>query len=75
MDSVTKIKKICELTASISEEEFEQLKEMAQEQLDYINPLKQATQAKYHSLGKHNQKIVACLEELKRVYQEGKNLS
>jgi hypothetical protein len=73
-DVVEEIFKISKLVLSITDEEFEELEEMAQEQCDYINPLKCATAAKQHALGEHNKKMIACLRDLKNVLLSGKEL-
>lgn len=75
MDAVRKIKKISDLVVSITEEEFNELKEMAKEQTEYFNPLKVATQAKYHALGEHNKKMIECLEALKTTILAGEPVS
>lgn len=73
-DVVKEIFKISKLVLSITDEEFEELETMAQEQCDYINPLKCATTARQHALGKHNKKMVSCLRDLKNVLLSAKEL-
>lgn len=73
-DVVKEIFKISKLVLSITEEEFEELEEMAQEQCDYVNPLKCATTAKQHALGEHNKKMISCLRALKNTLLSGKVL-
>lgn len=73
-DVVKEIFKISKIVLSITDEEFEELEAMAQEQCDYINPLKCATTARQHALGEHNKKMVACLRELKNILLSGKEL-
>lgn len=73
-DVVKEIFKISKLVLSITDEEFEELEEMAQEQCDYVNPLKCDTTAKQNALGEHNKKMIACLKELKNTLLRGKEL-
>ena len=61
---IKKIFKISKLVLSITDEEFEELETMAQEQCDYFNPLKCATTALQHALGAHNKRMIKCLREL-----------
>lgn len=75
MDAVSKIKKISDLVVSITEQEFNELKEMAKEQAEYVNPLRMARQAKYHALGEHNKKMIECLEALKTTILAGASVS
>ena len=64
-DVVKEIFKISKLVLAITDEEFEELESMAQEQCDYVNPLKCSTTAKRHALGEHNKKMISCLRDLK----------
>lgn len=73
-DVVKEIFKISKLVLAITDEEFEELEKMAQEQCDYVNLLKCETTAKQHALGEHNKKMIACLKELKNTILSGKEL-
>lgn len=73
-DVVKEIFKISELVLSITDEEFEELEAMAQEQCDYMNPLKCATTARQHALGEHNKKMISCLRDLKNTILSGEEL-
>ena len=73
-DVVKEIFKVSKIVLSITDEEFEELEEMAQAQCDYVNPLKCATTAKQHVFGAHNKKMISCLRELKNTLLSGKEL-
>ena len=72
MNAITRIKKIADLVLSITDEEFQDLETMAQEQCDYVNPLKCATTARQHVLGEHNKKMISYLRDLKNTLLIGK---
>ena len=72
MDNVKTIYKISQLALSLTDEDFEELQEMADHQKSYFSPLKPATEREQHKLGEHNQKMIDCLKELRKILIEGK---
>lgn len=59
----------------ITDEEVQELREIAQGQLDYTHPLKMATTAKQNALGRHNMDVLDALVKLKEVIDSGAILS
>ncbi|KAF1025002.1 MAG: hypothetical protein GAK29_02170 [Acinetobacter bereziniae] len=45
--------------------ELQEIKEMIEDQLSYVHPLKMKTQAKMRKTGKHNQKVLDALNNIK----------
>ncbi len=45
--------------------ELDEIKEMIEDQLSYVHPLKMKTQAKMRKTGKHNQKVLDALNNIK----------
>lgn len=70
-----KIFGICIAVAQITDAEVQELREIAQEQLDYNHPLKMATTAKQNALGRHNMDVLDALLKLKEVIEGGAHLS
>lgn len=62
---------VCRDVLRVEDAEIEQLQEMAQNQLDYLSPLKMATSAHQHALGKHNLAVIEKFKELRAVIQSG----
>lgn len=56
------------------DEQITELQETAEEQLSYIHPLKQATVAEQHALGRHNQKAAELINQLKEHLLNGKEI-
>lgn len=71
-DSVNIIYNISQLVLSLTDEDFKELQDMVDGQKNYVHPLKFATMKEQHELGKHNQKMINCLKELKQILIEGK---
>lgn len=65
------INSICKNVLKITEDEFSEMEQIAQNQLAYIHPLKLATQARQHSLGAHNMKAVDLLRQLQTHLKSG----
>lgn len=59
----------------ITDEEVQEIRDIAQGQLDYISPLRMATTAKQNALGRHNMAILDALVKLKEVIDSGKSLA
>lgn len=70
-DVVKVIYKISQNVLSITEEEFEELTEMANNQLNYCNALKPSTTQKQRELGKHNLTVINALFELQKILKKG----
>lgn len=66
-----KIYKICEEVLKITDKEIEEVRKIAKGQEEYSHPLKCATAARQNALGKHNNKVLDKLIELKEVIAEG----
>lgn len=70
-----KIYDICILVAHITDAEVQEIRDIAQRQLDYISPLRMATTAKQNALGQHNMDVLDALLNLKKVIESGAHLS
>ena len=55
------------------DEQITELEQLAQEQLEYIHPLKAQTTLEQHYLGKYNQKAAEILKQLKAHIQSGQD--
>ena len=69
-----KIFTICDLIKNITDEEFKDCRAIADNQLNYISPLRPATQAKQNALGEHNHEVLDALQALKVIIERGKDL-
>ena len=69
-----KIFDICLLVSHITDEEVQEIRDIAQGQLDYCQPLKMATTAKQNALGRHNMDVLDALLKLKEVIESGAHL-
>lgn len=70
-----KIYGICIAVTQITDAEVQELRDIAQRQLDYISPLRMATTAKQNELGRHNMDVLDALLKLKEVIESGAHLS
>lgn len=70
-----KIFGICIAVTQITDAEVQELREIAQGQLDYNHPLKMATTAKQNALGRHNMDVLDALLKLKEVIESGAHLA
>ncbi|OYP41516.1 hypothetical protein C8E03_108164 [Lachnotalea glycerini] len=66
-----KIYGICRNVLKITDEEIAEVKEVYEEQLNYISPLKMATTGKQRELGEHNKQVLEKLLELKVILENG----
>ncbi len=66
------IDKICKNVLNITDDSFKEAREMARKQMQYISPLKPATQAKSNSRGRRNNEILDKLVELKELIVKNK---
>lgn len=62
---------VCRKVKDISDEDFDAALEMAEQQLNYISPLRPMTQGKANALGQHNRAVVTKLRELRDVIRAG----
>ena len=62
---IQKANTISKLILALTDDDFEQLEEMYNNQLNYFSPLKMATQNKQHALGEHNKSVVNGLKQLR----------
>ena len=70
-----KIYGICIAVTQITDAEVQELRDIAQGQLDYCSPLRMATTAKQNALGRHNMDVLDALLKLKGVIESGAHLS
>lgn len=61
------INTICKHVMALDDAYLGSLRNMAQGQLDYVHPLKLATQKKQHKLGEYNMRVVSLVGELREV--------
>lgn len=66
------INEIRKLVTSLTDEDFEELEEMAERQANYVHPLKMATAQRIREAGEYNKKLIPILKELRDAFIEGK---
>lgn len=69
-----KIFGICLAVAQVTDAEVQELRELAQAQMEYHNPLKMATTASENARGRHNQAVLDALLNLKAVIESGESI-
>lgn len=69
-----KIFGICIAVRQVTDAEIQELRELAQAQMEYLNPLKMATTARENARGRYNQAVLDALLNLKAVIDSGKNI-
>ena len=69
-----KIYGICIAVRQVTDAEIQELRELAQAQMEYHNPLKMATTAKENALGRHNHAVLDALLNLKAVIESGESI-
>ncbi len=72
MDSIQKVNKVCKDILKLSEVDIEEAEKMAQEQIEYIHPLKYAKASKFHKMGNNNKKILTALKNLRTLIIDSK---
>ena len=66
-NGINEINKVCQAVSRLTDEDFEEVRKMAQEQSGYVHPLKNATAKKYNEIGEHNIRVVNALQDLRDV--------
>ena len=66
-----KILDICVEVLKITDEEIEDMRMVIDGQKNYISPLRPVTQGRQNALGRHNEKALDKLLELKAVLETG----
>ena len=66
-----KIYKICEDILTITDEEIKELREIAEGQKNYNNPLRMATSGWQQKLGEHNDRVLDMIISLKKELEVG----
>ena len=72
--AANKIYGICTKVTQITDTEVQELREIAQAQMEYHNPLKMATTASENARGRHNQAVLGALLNLKAVIESGESI-
>lgn len=65
---------ICQNILKITDEEFEEMRDIAMGQMYYTSPLKPATQAWQNKLGEYNLKALDLLYDLKKHLETGASI-
>ena len=68
------IYEVCTMVLDITEEDFEEMREIARGQLDFFSPLRNATMGWQRQLGEHNLKVLDALKHLQDVIKEGADI-
>ena len=69
-----KINTICQAILGITDDDFSEIEEIIEQQLNYINPLRMATTGYKNQLGRHNRDVVNKLRELKEILEAGASI-
>jgi len=72
MNSIKKVNALCEKILALTDADLKAVEDMANEQANYINPLKGATQARHNETGKYNLSVIADLRKLRTTISKGK---
>lgn len=62
---------LCRNAAHVSDEELAELEKVANEQVNYMHPLKHGTQAKQNALGRYNLRVIAAVRNLRDLIVAG----
>lgn len=65
---------VCRNVLKVTDEEIAEAEKIAHGQLDYLSPLKMATTARQHALGKHNMAVLTKLRELRDTIKAGASI-
>lgn len=66
-NGIKEINKVCLSVMELTDEDFAQVREMAEKQSGYTHPFKNATAQKQHELGDHNTRVVNALFDLRDI--------
>lgn len=66
---------LCRDVLRVDEAEVAELERMSNQQCAYLSPLKMATSARQHALGRHNLIVIAKYRELREAIETGKELT
>lgn len=66
---------LCRDVLRVDDTEVAELERMANQQCAYLSPLKMATSARQHALGRHNLIVIAKYRELREAIETGKELA
>lgn len=66
---------LCKKALKVTDEELDELTEVARQQLEYCSPLKMATTARQHALGHHNMLVLAKVRELRDTIKDGEKIA
>lgn len=69
-----KIYKICEMVLEVTDEEIKEIRDIAEGQKLYLNPLKMNTSHWQHQLGEHNDRVIDALINLKTEIEKGADI-
>ena len=69
-----KILDFCIQVTKITDAEVQEVREIAQSQMEYHNPLRMATTARQNELGRYNQAVLDALLNLKAVIESGESI-
>lgn len=69
------IQALCKTALNVTDEELDELTEVARKQLEYFSPLKQAMTARLHMLGHHNMLVLSKVRELRDAIENGECLA
>lgn len=72
--AIKRINDICKEALELTDEDLEEAREMARDQMEYFNPLKNATAHWQRQLGDHNMNVVNALRYLRDTIRDGENI-
>lgn len=73
-NGVKEIEKVCKAVLKLQYEDFIAMDKVAQEQIEYMHPLKMATANWQHELGEHNKRVMVALRNLHKVLRDGNKI-
>lgn len=68
--SIDKVYKVIELANDLTSEDLKVVDEMIVDQKNTISPLRMAEASRIRKIGKHNERMVSKLKELKEVIED-----
>lgn len=73
-NGVKEIEKVCRAVLKLQYEDFIAMDNVAQDQSEYMHPLKIATAKWQHELGNHNKQVMVALRNLHKVLRDGEKI-